>query len=42
MYEYMESSIFFAVLTFIQTHITERNTNPPYSLTFKAKADPGS
>ena len=22
--------------------ITERNTNPPYSLTIKAKADPGS
>ena len=37
-----KAPFFFAVLTFIQTHITERNTNPPYSLTFKAKADPGS
>ena len=26
----------------LKIKITERNTNPPYSLTFKAKSDPGS
>ena len=28
--------------TYCTEKITEHNTNPPFSLTFKAKADPGS